>query len=534
MLQRSVLALLAGVALAMAYEPFAVPVLVPVLVPLAVAAHTLLTRGLGLRRAFAVGLAFGVGFYYVHIYWMTTVALAAWLGLSAVQALFYGLLGSAVALLTRLPAWPLWVGTAWVSMEIWRSGWPFSGMPWGRLGFAVVDTPVAATLPYVGMAGVTFLLALAGAALAAVLVSPGRTRLVALGTLAAVVAAVGAAVALPWSSPATGAVTVAVVQGDVPGPGNDILYDFRQVTENHVQATVDLADDVAAGRAPAPDFVVWPENSTATDPFRDAGTNAGILRATRAIGVPVLVGALVDGPPGAVLNQGIVWDPVTGAGERYTKRHPVAYGEFIPFRGTPLELAFGDLARIQRDMLVGTGKEPLSIAGTEVAGAICFDVAYEDAIYDQVGRGAELLTVQTSNATFIFSDQVDQQFAMTRLRALETGRATVVASTNGVTGVIDADGGVVATAGIQETEVLVEELALHEALTPAVRMGRLPWQVAVGLTLLALTASLLPYSRVRRTRRRLRRSAAGDGRPTHDGGATPPPRRGADAMAEQP
>ncbi len=526
MLQRSVLALLAGVALAMAYEPFAVPVLVPLLVPLAVAAHTLLTRDLGLRRAFVVGLAFGVGFYYVHIYWMTTVALAAWVGLSALQAVFYGLLGSAVALVSRLPLWPLWVATAWVTVEVWRSGWPFSGMPWGRLGFAVVDTPVAATLPYVGMAGVTFLLALAGAALAAVALAPGRERLVGLGALGAVVAGVAAAVALPWTSPSTGTATVAVVQGDVPGPGNDILYDFRQVTENHVQATVDLAADVAAGREPAPDFVVWPENSTATDPFRDTQTNAGILRATEAIGVPVLVGALVDGPPGQVLNQGIVWDPVTGAGERYTKRHPVAYGEFIPFRGTPLELSFGDLARIQRDMAVGTGEEPLSIAGTLVADAICFDVAYEDAIYDQVSRGAQLLSVQTSNATFIFSDQVQQQFAMTRLRALETGRATVVASTNGVSGVIDADGEVVATAGLQETEVLVEELALHEALTPAVRMGRLPWQLAVAATLLALGASLLPYRRARRARR-------STPAPRPDG-TQGPSRRGDDAMVDQP
>ena len=526
MLQRSFLALLAGVALAMAYEPFAVPVLVPLLVPLAVAAHTLLTRDLGLRRAFVVGLAFGVGFYYVHIYWMTTVAVAAWVGLSAVQAVFYGLLGSAVALVSRLPLWPLWVATSWVTVEIWRSGWPFSGMPWGRLGFAVVDTPVAATLPYVGMAGVTFLLALAGAALAALVVDAGRARLVALGALSAVVAGVAASVALPWTSPSTGTATVAVVQGDVPGPGNDILYDFRQVTENHVQATVDLAGDVAAGREPAPDFVVWPENSTATDPWRDPQTNAGILRATEAIGVPVLVGALVDGPPGAVLNQGIVWDPVTGAGERYTKRHPVAYGEFLPFRGTPLELSFGELARIQRDMLVGTSKEPLSIAGTQVADAICFDVAYEDAIYDQVSRGAELLSVQTSNATFIFSHQVQQQFAMTRLRALETGRATVVASTNGVSGIIGADGEVIATAGLQETAVLVEELDLHEALTPAVRMGRLPWQVAVAATLLALGASLLPYRRARRARR-------STPAPRPDG-AQGPSRRGDDAMVEQP
>ena len=413
-------------------------------------------------------------------------------------------------------------------MEIWRSGWPFSGMPWGRLGFAVADTPVASTLPYVGMAGVSFLLALAGAALAAVLVGTTRGRVLAAGTLATVAGLVALAVAVPWRTEADGTATVAVVQGDVPGPGNDILYDFRQVTENHAQATVDLAADVAAGRSPAPDFVVWPENSTATDPFRDEGTNAQIERAVQAVGVPLLVGALVDGPPEAVLNQGIVWDPVTGAGERYTKRHPVAYGEFIPFRGTALELGFGELARIQRDMLVGTGKEPLSIAGTEVADAICFDVAYEDAIYDQVARGAQMLSVQTSNATFIFSDQIDQQFAMTRLRAIETGRAAVVASTNGVSGVIDAEGDVVATAEVRETEVLVEEVGLRAGTTPAVAMGRVPWQVAVALTLLALAASLLPYGRARSSRRA--RSAEQTRGP---GDAAPSPAGGVDTMVQQ-
>ena len=58
------------------------------------------------------------------------------------------------------------------------------------------------------------------------------------------------------------------MQGDVPGDGTDVLADFRQVTDNHVQATVDLAADVEAGERPRPDFVLWPENSTAVDPFR--------------------------------------------------------------------------------------------------------------------------------------------------------------------------------------------------------------------------------------------------------------------------
>ena len=91
-------------------------------------------------------------------------------------------------------------------------------------------------------------------------------------------------------------------------------------------------------------------------------------------------------------------------------------------------------------MQAGTRVEPLRIAGVDVADAICFDVAYDDGIYAQVEAGARLLVVQTSNATFIHTGQIDQQFEITRLRALETGRYVVVASTNGVSGIIAPDG----------------------------------------------------------------------------------------------
>ena len=68
--------------------------------------------------------------------------------------------------------------------------------------------------------------------------------------------------------------------------------------------------------------------------------------------------------------------------------------------------------------------------------------------------------VQTSNATFIHTDQIDQQFAITRLRAIETGRWVAVASTNGVSGVIAPDGDVVATAEPAHPAVLVEQVGL--------------------------------------------------------------------------
>ena len=81
--------------------------------------------------------------------------------------------------------------------------------------------------------------------------------------------------------------------------------------------------------------------------------------------------------------------------------------------------------------------------------------------------------MQTSNATFIRTDQIDQQFAITRLRAIETGRWVVVASTNGISGVIAPDGTVVAAAAQRTQDVLVEPVGLVAALTPAVRLG--PW-----------------------------------------------------------
>jgi apolipoprotein N-acyltransferase len=508
---RVLVALAAGVALSLAFEPVAMPVVIP----FAVAAFVLCCRGLRLRSGWIPGLAFGLGFELVLLFWMRTVGPDAWVVLAIWQSLFFAALGVVTALLHRHRAWPVWVAGAWVVTELTYSNWPFSGMPWGRLGFAVVDTPVAKALPWVGSVGVSFLLALSGTLLAWLVVARGRERWIAAAALGGLVAVSIVPVALPWTSTPESEITVAAVQGDVPGNGDDILYDYRQVTQNQVDVTVQLARDVQAGDEPRPDFVLWPENSTAIDPFRDAQTNSAIRAASEAIGVPILVGAIVDGGPDHVLNQGIVWDPTTGAGDRYTKRHPVVFGEYIPFRSYLDDLQIGRLTMVGRDMVSGDRKEPLHVAGVAVGDSICFDVAYDDGIYDQVSRGAQLLTVQTSNATFIHTDQIEQQFAITRLRAIETGRWLVVSSTNGITGVIAPDGSVVASAAPRTQDVLVEKVGLESGITPAVRMGAWPGRFLVALTVIGLLftvrSSGLPYRRHRN-----RQQAEDDGRPDAD------------------
>ena len=184
---------------------------------------------------------------------MRAVGSDAWIGLSIWQSLFFAVLGVATCLLQRHRLWPLWVAAAWVTNELWFSTWPFSGMPWGRLAFAVADTPLADALPWIGTVGVSFVLALSGTLLAWAVVERGRARLVAAGVPGGTRGRRARCCRSRCrGSPDTeGEATVAVVQGDVPGNGDDILYDFRQVTQNQVDVTTRLADDVAAGASRA-------------------------------------------------------------------------------------------------------------------------------------------------------------------------------------------------------------------------------------------------------------------------------------------
>ena len=494
---RCLVALVAGLALAVAFPPTHVYVLLPI----AVAAFFVVTDGLPMRTAWIPGLVFGGSFQLTLLWWLHVVGTVPWLGLTLTQTVWYGVLGAAVVPLRRLPAAPLWLAAAWVAMESIRCTWPAGGMPWGRLSYAVVDTPVSGGLPFLGATGLSLVLATSGTFLAAAYAGPHRRpRLLPLAVVVGVLGLASVPLLAPYSASETGQVDVAAVQGNVPGNGTDVLAHFRQITALHQQETSRLAADVAAGKTPRPAFVVWPENSTAIDPFYDDQMRTDIKTAVDAIDVPLLAGVVVDGGPKHVLNQGIVFDPVTGAGDRYTKWHPVPFGEYIPWRwlfGTHL----AQLNQIPRDMVRGTRVEPLDVAGTKVADAICFDVAYDDGLYAQLSHGGQLIVIQTSNAMFIHTDQIDQQFAISRLRAIETHRYVVVAAINGLTGVIAPDGSVVASTPAQTTSYVDSPVGLFDTVTPAVRIG--PWlgRFCIGLVVFGWLLAATQYRRKRGTPR---------------------------------
>ncbi|HUR51498.1 MAG TPA: apolipoprotein N-acyltransferase, partial [Mycobacteriales bacterium] len=399
------------------------------LVPLPVAALTAVCRGCSVRQGLLLGLLHGLGLFLPLLVWTGTIAGApAWVALALLEAAFLGGLGAALALVTRLRHWPLWVACAWVLEEAARDRLPFGGFTWGRLAFTQGHTPLTPLASLGGAPLVTFALAALSALLLAL---PRRTVLVGPALLL---------LALSLPTPTDGpAVTVAVVQGNVPRLGLDAFSQRAAVLRNHVEATHQLAADVRAGRVAAPDLVLWPENASDLDPYTDPEAAALIHEAVRDVGVPVLVGAVTEGPGRFVSNRGIVWDPTSGPGSSYVKRHPVPFGEYIPFRSLARAVT-KKVDLVPRDFTHGDRPGVLDVGPARIADVICFEVAYDGVVRDAVRGGGRLVVVQTNNATFGRSGETSQQLAMGRLRAVEHGRAVLVAATSGVSAVIAPDG----------------------------------------------------------------------------------------------
>ena len=407
-----------------------------------------------------------------------------------------------------MPGWPAWTAGLWVAQEALRDRAPFGGFPWGRLAFGQAHTPYTPLAALGGAPLVTAAVALSAGLLAGAAVtawqagrptslpsSPGRGRrrdgfLGALAVLEALgVAVVGLAV--PLQTSAQGSTVVAAVQGNVPRTGLAALGQKRAVTRNHAAATERLAADVRAGRVPAPDIVLWPENSSDLDPFRDPQAAALLSQASRAIGRPILVGAVLVGPgAGHVRNAGLVWGADGYQGQMYVKRHPVPFAEYLPGRPVLQKIVHRFQTLMPNDFVAGTTPGHFELAGVRVSDVICFEVAYDGLVRQAVAGGGQLLVVQTNNATFGRRGETQQQLAMAQLRAVEHDRSTVVVATSGVSALIGPDGTILRRSVPFTQAELVARVPLRSSRTLADRLGELPEWLFVALGLVPLLLAL--------------------------------------------
>jgi apolipoprotein N-acyltransferase len=517
-------ALAGGLALAAAFPPVGIW-------PLAAAGPALLAIALSgqrLRVSFGLGLLFGLAFFVPLLSWLVNVAWYAWAALAVAEAVIFGLLATGQRMLLRLPGWPVAVAAWWVAAEALRGRWPYA-FPWGRLAMSQAGAPSAGWAAIGGPALLTFLVALAGATVAwAVLraaaahqpapprpapprpappqppahrpAAPRPGPLAAAGLAAAACGLAAAGALLPVDRPAPGDRTavVAAIQGDVPHARNlSGLLRATTVTQNHAAATRALAAQVASGARPAPDVVIWPENSTDLDPGLYPAIHQAIAAAVAAVHRPVLVGALLQNP---LRNTGQLWLPGRGPVATYTKRQLVPFGEYIPVRGllariTPLvNLQPVNFTAGHRAVVFRTGR-------IRLGDVICYEIAFDGLVRSEVTAGANLLALQSNDATYEVDGQSGesrQQVAIARIQAITSDRAVVYASTTGESALISPSGAVLAHSRLWQRAELEARVPLRTGLTLADRLGGWPEGVLTGLAIAALAGAALGAARPRR------------------------------------
>lgn len=501
MLLRLLLAAASGVVLYLSFPPR------PLwwLAPLGFAGLYWVLRGRGARAGFGYGFVAGLGLMLPLLSWTGKfVGPIASVPLSLLEAALVGASTAAIAVVSTLRAAPLWGALLWVAGETLCALLPFGGFPWAKIAFSQPGGSFVTLAALGGTPLVAFAVSLTGFGLAelvrrAKVKESGRpARRFVVPVLAAVlpIGAGLAAMPLVSTAPEAGEVTVAAIQGNVPRLGLDFNAQRRAVLDNHVNRTVQLGRDVAAGRAPKPDLVIWPENSSDIDPYRNADAWAGIDRAAKAVDAPITVGAVLGGNSSAPRNTVVLWDPRRGPVGEYTKRQLQPFGETMPMRSF-FRLFSADVDRAGR-FVPGQEATVFPMGAARVAVTTCYEVAFDPVVRESVVNGSNLLAVPTNNATFGLSEMTYQQLAMDRVRAVEHGRSVIVSATSGVSAIVMPDGSVTRQTDLFTPDALVERVPLRTTTTVADRLGALPEWVMVGAGLVALAFGIVVRRRVRK------------------------------------
>ena len=500
--------LVAGLLLAAAFPPVG-------LWPLAFVSPALLVvalSGRSLRGAFTVGLVFGLAFFFPLVAWVINLAWFAWVALAIASALIFAVFAIGQRLLLNLRWWPLAVAGWWVAAEAFRDRWPWGGFPWGRLAMSQAGVPTQGWAAIAGPPALTFAVALVGASLGWLLLTAltdaRRTRrrllmpALALAGSAAL-AVLPAALTLDPVSAGDKTAVVAAIQGNVPRARSlaaELNNVELEITLNHVTATDKLAAKVAAGQAAKPDLVIWPENSTDIDPMLYPPVYEEITSAAAAIGRPILVGAVLQNP---TRNAGVLWLPGQGPTTIYAKRQLVPFGEYVPFRSLISKIT--SLTQLQpTNFTPGNKTVVFNVGQIKLGDVICYEVGFDDLVRSEVAAGANLLSMQSNDATFEregpTTAESSQQLAMARIRAVEFDRSVVVASTTGYSAIVAPNGQLISRSGMWTQAELEARVPLLTYTTLAERLGAWPEWAIVAATALALGLAIGQATAARRRR----------------------------------
>jgi len=463
--RRYVAAYVFGFAAATALPPFN---LVPILWVCFPALLFLLRGTSGVRAAFATGWTFSFGYLTLSLYWIAGALFVdiksfwwalpfAVAGLPAVLSLYYGLAAMAARKwgLGR-PDGLFFFALCWFLADMAR-GHLFTGFPWDILGYAWGDVlPILQSTSVFGIDGLTLLtLCLAVLPAAYVVCATKRTAHVLMGSgvLLLVGMFLAGQVRLDQAShEMVEGVRLRLVQ---PHTSQSMKWRPEQRLANF-QKLMTLSFDQSADKPIT--HTIWPETAVAYYLTEEPNIRARIAEVM---------------PKDSVLLTGVVRRQVETQGEDryynsliamdssgtvvagYDKFHLVPFGEYMPGRSF---IPFQVISTLGVDFTAGEGPRTLRVPHLPpFSGLVCYEGIFSGDVIEAEAPPSFLLNV-TNDAWYDGTIGLAQHFAIVRVRAIEQGIPLVRVANNGITGVVDSYGRVVASFGANEAGFVDSDL----------------------------------------------------------------------------
>ena len=432
-------------------------------------------RGRGFWSGLLVASVAGATLWGSLIFWLTLyLGPIPWLALCVLMTVWVGISGGVIACVYRWTesagsAWvkylvvPALVAAIWSARETLAASWPYGGFSWARLAYSQAESPFGHSVSWIGVAGLTFIVAFISALAVAILVSPRRKSMITWGIVVACFAAVPV-----FSSNSVGTMRVLVAQGN-SNAGLFAQHEPGDILSEHVSATLMAQKDL---RAEGIDAIVWPENASDIDPLRSPLAASTLTEVSQLFDAPIVTGTITNPRGEEYFNSSLVWMHGSGAIAQYDKMRPVPFAEYMPNREFFRALVPDLVDLVGRDYSFGTRPNVVSVSGVPVGISICFDITDNTLTSQMIDSGAQVIFAQTNNADFGTTDENLQQLAIARLAAMESGRTVVNDSTVGKTAIIASDGSTQAELEPYQPGYLIADVKLSTSVTPAIVIGR--------------------------------------------------------------
>lgn len=441
-----------------------------------------------------LGLAFGIGFFGILIYWFSIVGWLAWALAVLLESTFVALFSAAWAITSRWLRGPASVplaGALWVTSEYLRSHFPWGGFTWGELAQSQHNLAwMLRSASVAGAWGTAFLIVAVNCCIYLALLYLPASKMTAIrfAIAAAVLVAMPAFIEAPRLEGPR--VRVAIVQGNVPrGFAGDTLAKEHEIIHSHVHLTKELASQ-------HPDLVVWPESSVGIDMRRDLSVAREVGGAARTVSAPMIVGGNLAVDQAHYKVEAFLISRRGSISAVYQKTHLVPFGEYVP--GRRFLSWVPALAQIPEDAIPARQGRLFSVAGGRVAPVLSFEGDFGSLVRGRIAAGGRLLVVATNTSTWRNTPASAQHVALSQVRAAENGVWVVHAALSGISAFIAPDGSVVGSTPLWKATSLVRTVRFASSTTLYTRLG--DWLPVLCLisAVLALGLSVAPSRRGRR------------------------------------